>query len=83
MPRYWKSSRSRYTTYNVVCLGTRSLRNSIQPEQVDAVSEAARLLGLSPSSLRTLEQQGRLQCTRTPGRLPEGTLEMDPEKEDG
>ena len=42
-------------------------RNSIQPAQVYSVGEAARLLGLSPSGLRNLEQQGRLECTRTPG----------------
>jgi DNA-binding transcriptional MerR regulator len=41
--------------------------DSIQPKQVYAVGDAARLLGLSPSSLRNLQQQGRLQCTRTPG----------------
>ena len=58
-------------------------QDSIQAEQVYAVSESARLLGLSPSSLRTLDQQGRLQCIRTPGRLQKRTLEMDPEKEDG
>lgn len=42
-------------------------QDSIQPAQVYAVGEAVRLLGLSPSGLRNLEQQGRLQCTRTPG----------------
>lgn len=44
-----------------------SANSSIHADRVYGVSEAARLLGLSPSSLRNLEHNGQLQCRRTPG----------------
>jgi excisionase family DNA binding protein len=44
-----------------------SERVHIDPDRVYSISTAARFLGVSPSTLRDLERQGRLACTRTPG----------------
>jgi hypothetical protein len=42
--------------------------NPIDPEGVYAIGAAARLLSVSPSTLRDLERRGRIECTWTPGR---------------
>lgn len=39
----------------------------IDPDGIYSIGTAARLLGLSASTLRDLERRGRLACTRTPG----------------
>jgi len=43
-------------------------KNLIDPGNVYSISAAARLLGVSPSTLRDLEQRGTIECTWTPGR---------------
>jgi len=43
-------------------------KKSIDPESVYSISAAARLLGVSPSTLRDLERRGDIECTWTPGR---------------
>jgi len=44
-----------------------SSEHTIDPEANYAISAAARLLRVSPSTLRDLERRGELECTRTPG----------------
>src|SRR5574337_272818 len=39
----------------------------IDPDGVYSISAVARFLHVSPSTLRDLERQGKLACTRTPG----------------
>jgi len=39
----------------------------IEPEEVYTIGAAARLLSVSPSTLRDLERRGKVECTRTPG----------------
>jgi hypothetical protein len=41
--------------------------NTIEPEDIYAISAAARLLRVSPSTLRDLERRGKIACTWTPG----------------
>jgi Helix-turn-helix domain len=43
-------------------------KHSIDPEDVYPISAAARLLHVSPSTLRDLERRGKIACTWTPGR---------------
>jgi excisionase family DNA binding protein len=43
-------------------------KKPIDPEGVYTISAAARLLSVSPSTLRDLERRGRIECTWTPGR---------------
>jgi hypothetical protein len=43
-------------------------QNPIDPEGVYTISAAARLLSLTPSTLRDLERRGKIECTWTPGR---------------
>ena len=38
-------------------------KKSIDPESVYSISAAARLLGVSPSTLRDLERRGDIECT--------------------
>ena len=45
-----------------------SANHSIDPEDVYPISAAARLLRVSPSTLRDLERRGKIACTWTPGR---------------
>ncbi len=45
-----------------------SEKNLIDPGKVYSISAAARLLDVSPSTLRDLERQGKVECTWTPGR---------------
>src|SRR6266481_5517739 len=47
---------------------TMSHTNTIDPEDIYTISAAARLLRLSPSTLRELERRGNIACTWTPGR---------------
>ncbi len=42
--------------------------NTIDPEDIYTMSAAARLLRVSPSTLRALERRGNIACTWTPGR---------------
>ena len=39
----------------------------IDPDGIYSIGTAARLLGISASTLRDLERRGKLACTRTPG----------------
>ena len=43
-------------------------KNLIDPEGVYPINAAARLLSVSPSTLRDLERRGKIACTWTPGR---------------
>ena len=43
-------------------------KRPIDPEGVYTISAAARLLSISPSTLRDLERRGKIECTWTPGR---------------
>lgn len=43
-------------------------KKPIDPEDVYTISAAARLLSVSPSTLRDLERRGKIECTWTPGR---------------
>ncbi len=43
-------------------------KKPIDPEGVYTISAAARLLSVSPSTLRDLERRGKIACTWTPGR---------------
>jgi len=43
-------------------------KKPIDPEGIYAISAAARLLSVSPSTLRDLERRGKIECTWTPGR---------------
>src|SRR6266478_1749859 len=47
---------------------TMSHTNTIDPEDIYTMSAAARLLRVSPSTLRALERRGNIACTWTPGR---------------
>jgi excisionase family DNA binding protein len=40
---------------------------AIDPNGIYSIGDAARLLGVSASTLRDLERRGQLDCTRTPG----------------
>ena len=40
----------------------------IDPERIYTIGAAARLLNVSPSTLRDLERRGHVACSRTPGR---------------
>ena len=43
-------------------------KKPIDPEGIYTISAAARLLSVSPSTLRDLERRGKIECTWTPGR---------------
>jgi excisionase family DNA binding protein len=44
-----------------------SANTKINPDSTYPIGTAARLIGVSASTLRDLERQGKLECTRTPG----------------